>query len=336
MKIYSLIITSLFSIFSYAQIQDFKSINFEKADNIALVNKGENLYNLPDLTYKLTDGLTTDVEKFRAIYVWVCQNIANDYGLYHLNKSKRERFKNDSIKFNAWTTKFRKKLFKKLLNNKRTICTGYAYMLKTLCDLADLECEIIQGYGRVSTTNIENLELPNHSWNAIKLNGKWYLCDPTWASGIPDPETNNFTYNYNDGFFLANPKLFAINHFPIDHKWWLLDDEVPTFRAFLASPIIYGSAYKHLDQHGKPKQMHHVLKKGEALIFEYLTKTTLKKSDVRFYIDSGYNQWKTEPTSQVISGKTLLLKHQFKSKGYFDVHLYLKENLIATYTVEVK
>ena len=321
---------------SNAQISDFKHIDFKKADSIALGCKNESLKNLPQLSYQLTSNLHTDIERFRAIYRWVCNNIANDYNLYLKNKRKRERFKDDSTKFKTWNNDFRKILFKRLLKDQRTICTGYAYVIKELAKLAKLECEIVQGYGRVSTTDIENLNLPNHSWNAIKLNGKWYLCDPTWASGIPNPETNRFTFQYNDGFFLANPKLFAVNHFPVDEKWWLLDEDIPSFETFLGSPIIYGKAYENLELHIEPKQMHHNIKRYDTITFKYQLTKTIKSEDVSLLIDNGYNSIKTKPKSVLAKNKSLTIEHQFKTNGFYDVHLYIGKDLISTYTFSVK
>ncbi|WP_232217147.1 hypothetical protein [Winogradskyella sp. J14-2] len=320
-----------------AQIKDFSHLNFKKADSIALALKDETLTNLPELSFKLTYALNTDAEKFRAIYRWVCDNIANDYSLYLKNDRQRQRFKDDSLKLDAWNIKFRTVLFKRLLKKKRTICTGYAYLLKNLADFANLKCEIVQGFGRVSTTNVETLDLPNHSWNVVNLNGKWYLCDPTWASGIPNPITNKFTFTYNDGFFLANPKLFAVNHFPIDQRWWLLDDkEIPSFDAFLKAPILYGNAYKHLELHSLPQQMHHHIKQHEKVIFKYQLKNNLKAKDVKLGFDNGFSTWKDQPTSIFINGKSLEFEHQFNQTGFYDVHLYIHNELISTYTVDVK
>ncbi|WP_299520202.1 transglutaminase domain-containing protein [Winogradskyella sp.] len=319
-----------------AQVSDFDHIDFTKADRIALSYNKERLTNLPELAYKLTTDLTTDVERFRALYRWVCANIANDYGLYLKNNRKRQYFKNDSLKLNAWNDKFRRRLFKKLLKKKQTICTGYAYLVKALADLVNIECEIVHGYGRVSTTNIETLNLPNHSWNAVKLNGKWYLCDPTWASGIPNPKTKNFVFLYNDGFFLANPKLFAVNHFPIDNRWWLLEDNIPSFEEFLAAPVIYGNAYKTLELHNAPEQMHHNIKKNEKVAFNYKLKKSIKAEKVKLLLDNGDDTWRANPTSISIDNTFLKLEHQFKRKGFYDVHLYLNGDLISTYTVEVK
>ncbi|NRD21778.1 hypothetical protein HNV10_00900 [Winogradskyella litoriviva] len=320
----------------HAQISDFTHANFKKADSIALANSDEDLYNLPLLAHKLTSNLDTEAEQFRAIYFWVCHNISNNYNLYLRNSYKRNRFKNDSIKLKIWNNDFKKKLFKKLLKNQTTICTGYAYLVKELASLANLECEIVQGYGRVSTTDIEKLDLPNHSWNAIKLNGKWYLCDPTWASGIPNPKTNNFKFQYNDGFFLAEPKLFAINHYPIEKKWWLFEENVPSFKDFLEAPILYGKAYENLKFHNFPKQMHKDTKLFENITFEFETKETLNKKDITFLIDNGSDSKQIEPNSVTIEDYNLKIEHQFLKKGFYDVHLYIKNNLISTYTYKVK
>jgi len=336
LKSIQLILLVIFTFQSNAQILDFETIDFKKADRIALSYNDEDLSNLSDLSYKLTENLDTDVERFRAIYRWVCNNIANDYSLYLKNKNKRERFKKDSIKFTNWNNDFRKTLFKKLRKRKKTICTGYAYLVKELAEFADLECKIIQGYGRVSTTDIENLTLPNHSWNAVKLNNKWYLCDPTWASGIPNPETNRFAFKYNDGFFLAEPEVFAVNHFPVEAKWWLLDVDMPTFKDFLAAPVIYGNAYETLSLHTQPKKMHHQIKTDEHLDFEYKLKALVEPEAIHFIIDSGDHSWKTQPTSVRLESDVLKLKHQFKSTGFYDVHLYIENALIATYTVDVE
>lgn len=321
---------------SYAQTSDFNHLDFKKADSIALSYNDEELYNLPQLAFKLTSNLETEAEQFRAIYFWVCHNISNNYGLYIKNKHKRNRFKTDSAKLKTWNNKFRKTLFKKLLKQQTTICTGYAYLVKALAELANLECEIVQGYGRVSTTDIENLDLPNHSWNAIKLDDKWYLCDPTWASGIPNPKTNLFTFQYNDGFFLANPELFAVNHFPVESKWWLLDKNIPTFESFLASPIIYGKAYENLSGINAPQQMHQTIKKYDTITFNVQLKNTINQEEVRLLIDNGVSNIKVKPQFTSIKNKSLTIKHQFIKTGFYDLHLYIGDDLISTYTVKVK
>jgi transglutaminase/protease-like cytokinesis protein 3 len=176
-----------------AQQSDFSHINFSKANFNAKTVKTKKLFELNKLTHNLTKDLKTDIEKFRAIYLWICKNIANDFSLYFLNQRKRKRFAIDSIKLQNWNSKFKNKLFKKLLKNKRTICTGYAYLLKEMCAIVGIESKMVNGFGRTATVNFTKLNIPNHTWNIVKINNKWYLCDPTWSTGISFPDLNSNT-----------------------------------------------------------------------------------------------------------------------------------------------
>ncbi len=321
---------------SNAQISDFDGIDFRKADSIALEYKNLGLQNLPELSHQLTSNLTTDVERFRAIYMWVCGNIANDYGLYTKNMRKRQRFKNDSLKLKDWNDYFRKKSFNRLLKHQKTICTGYAYILKELSDLADIKCEILHGYARTSTIDVETLDVPNHSWNAVELNGKWYLCDPTWASGIPNPTTNLFEFQYNDGFFLTHPKLFATNHYPVDSTWLLLDSSEYTFVNFLEAPITYNKAYTNMSIYNEPKKMHNTIQKNEKVIFKFQLLKPAKVEDISLLIDNGSNSKKIHPETILIKNQLLTIEYEFTSTGFYDVHLLIGPDFISTYTFKVK
>lgn len=202
-----------------AQRSDFKAINLDNADRIAASLKGEALNNLPLLAHRLTNGLKTDVERFRAIYHWVCHNIKNDYDLMLINERKRRKLRDRPTERDHWNSTFSKTVFETLLKDKRTLCTGYAYLIKELCKLAGLECEIINGFGKTSSS-FKTMKIPNHSWNAVKLNGKWYLSDATWSSGYID-ETYRFRFEYDDSYFLMAPEDFAKSHIPLDSMWFL-------------------------------------------------------------------------------------------------------------------
>ena len=318
-----------------AQVSDFNHIDFNKADRIALECKNENLNNLPNLAFKLTSELDTDVEKFRAIYIWVCSNISNDYKLFTKNNRKRNKFKDDSLQLLKWNNLVNKTIYKSLLKDKKTICTGYTYLVKELSLLANLNCEVIQGFGRTSSTDIENFTSPNHSWNAVKLNNKWYLCDPTWASGLIDFESYKFKFNYNNGYFLTEPKLFAKNHYPLDEKWLLLDD-VLSFQDFLEEPIMYGNAYTKLVEHHSPKKFKNTLHPKESVRFKYQLQEPINTNEIRLQVDNGFSDKKVKPTAVAMDNNTLTFEHKFTSTGFYDVHFFIKNQIISTYTFKVK
>ncbi len=332
MRKFILIISFLAFNYTFSQIDDFKHIDFTVADNIAKLHDGENLNNLSLLSYNLTHKLTTDVEKFRAIYSWVCNNIKGDYYQHNKVDKKQNKYINDSLEYIKWNNEYKKIAFKKLLKYKKTMCTGYAYLIKELAYLSNIECEIIDGYSRTVESNVDELYYPNHSWNAVKLNNKWYLCDATWSSGYMEYD-NTFIKDYNLGYFLTDPVLFAKNHLPLDSKWLLTSKE--TVDSFLTYPILYNASFRHKILPVSPSLMQIDIKKNEDILFELKTfkKLHFKKITLVHYYR---NREKYFPVHSIeYNNETLKFKGAFKSLGHFDVHLMIDNDIIATYTISV-
>ncbi len=318
-----------------AQQSDFSSINFNKADAVANKYKRESLVSLPILSYNLTNTLTTDVEKFRAIYRWVCANIENDYYAYVKNKNARKRFAKDSLKLVIWNEDFTRKTFKKLLNEQKTLCTGYAYLIKELANLADIECEIINGYGRTTDANIGKLSIPNHSWNAVQLNNKWYLCDATWSSGIYDLSNHSFEFDYNDGYFLTHPNLFVKDHYPLNVQWLLTEKEI-SITDFLNEPIVYNSTHKNGVIPIEPKKLELEVLLNQEVVFCIKESTPLSIMDLQAETVSGTYKKTSNIVVTRIENNLLEIKCSFKQRGTYDFHLKLNDDYLATYIVKVK
>jgi transglutaminase/protease-like cytokinesis protein 3 len=331
MKRYLFILTVLFSFISSAQLSDFDSIDFITADNVATINEGMSLNHLPILANKLTSKLDTDVEKFRAIYMWVCNNISVDANQANKVKSKRKKFKNDSVAHIKWNDNYSKTAFQKLLKQKKTMCTGYAYLIKELCTLANIECKIVDGYARTADSNSEQLELANHSWNAVKLNNKWYLCDAIWASGYTD--SGRFIKDYNNGYFLTDPKLFAMNHYPLN-KTWLLNDTLINSE-FKATPIVYGETFEHNILPVYPKNMKLTVTKKEDVSFSFKSpKLEGSKIELVYYL--GPKEQRLEITYLKTENGLTTFTTNFKITGFYDVHLKFENDIVASYVVNVK
>lgn len=323
-----------FTVFS--QQSDFDSYDFTSVDKVAKRFKAKRLYDLNNITYHLTKDFDTDIEKFRAIFIWITHNISNDYKLYAKNSRKRERFQKDSLKLEEWNSKFKKIIFKKLLRKKRTICTGYAYLLKEMSDIIGVKAEIVHGFGRTAEVDVTQLEEPNHSWNVVKLNGKWYLCDPTWAAGISYPDSGKFVFEYNDGLFLTDPALFIYSHFPAYEAYTLLPQKI-SLTAFAQLPLLYSSSYNLLNSPITPSAMHQSIQQNEIVEFKFDLKENIEYRDVDFRVTIvGSVSEKSYQPEVLDHNSTITLKHQFTKKGFYDVHIYLKEAILASYTVEVK
>lgn len=315
-----------------AQVSDFKHIDFTRADNMAKLHKGASLENLPLLAHELTNSLPTEVEKFRAIYVWVCQNIKGDNTQFTKVNKKRKKLRQDSISFMRWNNEYKKTAFKKLLKRKKTMCTGYAYLIKELCHLSNITAEIVDGYGRSVESNIKTLEMANHSWNAVLLNSKWYLCDATWSSGYLN-EYNAFVRAYNDGYFLTDPLLFGKNHFPIKQEW-LLNENI-TAISFVNAPLVYGETFENNITPIYPQNMDLSINKDQEVLFSFKSNKIVSDKNIALVYYIGIEERTLEIYNKEKSDDIQSFKHTFKNKGIYDTHLKINGDIVATYTINV-
>ncbi|XP_053159183.1 kyphoscoliosis peptidase-like isoform X2 [Hemicordylus capensis] len=140
-----------------------------------------------------------DLEKVRAIWIWIC---------HHIEYSKAEKSYEPADVFRL----------------RKSICAGYAALFQKMCSIAGIECKRLLGYSKGSSYKVgKDFKDTYHAWNAVYLDGRWHLLDSTWGSGSVDDTCSKFTFRYKEFYFLTHPALFINNHFPDDHKWQLLN-----------------------------------------------------------------------------------------------------------------
>jgi hypothetical protein len=316
--------------FAWAQGEDFPTVNFKKADSIAGLFSKHSLTDLQSLADKLTQALPTPVEKFRSIFVWVCQNIENDYRLFYRFKYHSQRAASDT----RWLARYKADVFKTLREDHRTTCSGYAYLIRELATRAGIQATIINGYGRTAHANVGGKGIINHAWNAVQLNNNWYLCDATWASGWIDGDQGAYLKRFDDTYFLTEPNLFAYNHFPEDVTWFLLDNK-PTLDQFLNQPIQYAATLRFKVQVQSPETYSIQVSKGKPIDFRFnlwdkktFNQLELKVVDheVRSYI----------PTIESPHQKEWRISHTFQSRGIRTLHILLDNHVVYSYQVTVR
>ena len=324
----------LFVLTVNSQNISLKYFDYKKADNIAHNLSNENLNNLPVLSFKLTSKLETNHEKFRAIYKWVCNNIKNDYSTFEKNARKRKRFNNDTIKLKNWNKKITKIVFKKLIEDKKSVCTGYAYLIKELANFANIECEIVNGYGRNYDSHIKKLDKPNHSWNAVKLNNKWYLCDATWSSGYFDMTSYEFIEEYYDGYFLSDSEIFIRDHYPLKEKWKLETNF--NLSDFVNSPLIYKYTHEKQVKLLLPKQMFLEVKKKQSIVFKFSSKQKINTEKIKLLVNYNKKTKLINPKNITVNNGIYSFLYKFDYNGFYDIHLSIENKTVASYTVRVK
>lgn len=58
----------------------------------------------------------------------------------------------------------------------KCVCAGTADALVQLCKMNGIEAQYVQGKAKTS----KNAKPCDHAWVRVKIEGKWYNCDPTW------------------------------------------------------------------------------------------------------------------------------------------------------------
>jgi len=317
-----------------AQISDFANTDFRMADSIAAVYAGHSLGDIRGLSHKLTQKLPTSQEKFRAIYKWVCENIENDYFLYMKTTRQRAKLKSEE-EFKAWNKKFNATVFKKLIEERKTICSGYAYLVRELALHAGLSCVIINGYGRTAVANVKGKGVPNHTWNAVQMDNKWYLCDATWSSGAINLQQSRFIPGFNEAYFLADPSIFIRNHYPLDSKWMLVHDDKPSLDVFLTRPVIYSPVYTLNITDLSPDILEASAVRGDKFSFQFKADgQSIRHAELQIRGPAGVIT--AVPTIYRSNSGHYCIDYIFTAKGKHHVHVLLENNYAFSYTIHVQ
>jgi len=325
-------VLAIFILFFASTLQaQIVSHNFRKADSVAALYPGHSLQNLKALADKLTTPLNTEQEKFRAIYFWISHNIANDYSYYMRNKKMREKWRDNPEALKEWNRKFATQVFNKLLKEHKTVCTGYAYLLRELAYHAGLTAVIVDGYGRTAQSNIGGPGYVNHSWNAIQIDNQWYLCDATWSSGAINLQEGSFVKKFDDAYFMANPSLFVLNHYPLDSTWMLLDTK-PTLAAFLNGPLIYSSIHQYQVYPRLPDTFNKAIEKNQSIVFCLGKDSTISSKKVDLQING---LTVSSKVSQDNSDQ-LCMEYTFRGKGKYVVHIVVDGQHVISHQVIAK
>lgn len=196
------------------------------------------------LSQQLTAACSTDLQKVRAIFRWITDNIA--YRTYEpINRKKKSRIKEEEDADDTTLLKpLDERVAETVLANRVAVCDGYSRLFKTLCNYAGLQAEVITGYGKTEPHKIHQRFRNNHSWNAVMIDSVWQLLDVTWASGYISWQGNRFIRFLDEQYFLAPPEVFIREHYPDDLRWTLVDDP-PLMAEFKVSPFKQKSFIKY-------------------------------------------------------------------------------------------
>ncbi|RYD55784.1 MAG: hypothetical protein EOP56_14570 [Sphingobacteriales bacterium] len=285
--------------------------NFGKVDSSVMRIGPMNNYMLKQIVDAVTAGKSKQADRARAIYAWVAFYIDYDCRAHHHPKQRNNSASHALI-------------------NRKTTYEGYANLYKTMCELAQIKCEVITGFAKYTPENIGLVNEKNmHAWNAILIDDTWYPVDATWGAGQTDSKVKSFTKTYNGAWFLADKELFALSHYPINKKWQMLDTPFNK-AAFSISPIIGPAAIAN--------EVYPVVMRGKIRGRADTSKKVAFEVDNPLLVRSvsvSYKYREIAPVPFTIEDNYLYVDIPFEKAGKYPVNIYINESLAYIYNADV-
>jgi len=208
---------------------------FAEVDQRAISIAQEDQKTFTDLVRQLVAGCMTDVEKARAIFRWVT--------VKNLNSIMFEEEKGDTPMA--------------LLRGIKFGTESYHVLFKRLCSYAGLHCVVVKGYSKSAGyqpgVSFEDNRFRN-SWNAVYVAGAWRFVQCNWgarhlvnAKEVPKPgkaKSESLRYEYDDHYFLTDPKEFIYEFFPLQSEWQLLKNPI-TLEEFEELPFVRSLFFRY-------------------------------------------------------------------------------------------
>jgi hypothetical protein len=154
--------------------------------------------DIPSLAAHLTLNAKTDLEKARAIYVWLTDNINYDDKAY--NSEIYGDYSAESV-----------------LKNKLAVCEGFSNLFLQLGLEMGLDIKKVVGYSKgYGYKPGQKLSNTDHAWNIIKIDGNWRVFDATWGQGYGVNKGGKLesTSEFNDYWFNVDPYEAIFTHMP--------------------------------------------------------------------------------------------------------------------------
>lgn len=216
MRIISTLFFILLSHFSIGQTSSDYSAIDKKMDAIP-VNQTATTSGIVDY---INSNFKTENEKIRAAFYWTATNLSYDIpNMYEPNNldSPQEKIAN-------------------ALKSRKGVCIHYAEVFNEIANKIGVKTYIIGGY----TKQFGQIAPISHAWCASRIDEKWFLFDPTWASGYV--EGKKYIRKLNNSFYKVEPVKMVVSHMPFDYLW-----------QFLNSPLTNNEFISGKVDTGKPK-----------------------------------------------------------------------------------
>ena len=251
------------------------------------------------------NNITTEENKAFLVYCWVAKNLSYFIGS-----------KPDNSPLGA-------------LQKRVTQCSGYCRLFKELLKIFNIKSVLVHGCGRTYSLS-PKAKTENHEWNAIKLNGEYYLCEVTWGSG--KVENGKFIPSYNTYYFCCLPCQFIQTHLPSKdlEKWQLLSKKI-TQNDF--DNLIYKDKFFYLYGFTEINPNEGVVKLNNKNFYEIKIINKNEVKNLRISCKVYLEQNLIENASCVEKfGNYFLINLIFNKKGKYNILLFATDKIGTTHS----
>ena len=158
--------------------------------------------SIDSLSNYLLLGANSEIEKARAIFVWLAEKIEYDDESYNSGSDGDNSAEG-------------------VLSNKKAVCEGFSNLFLALGERMGLEIEKVVGYAKgYGYSPGMKFKETDHAWNIIKINENWRIFDATWGQGNGENINGKLKSKkeFNEYWFNVDPFEAIFNHFPQDSK----------------------------------------------------------------------------------------------------------------------
>lgn len=208
----------------YAQAATPHTLPYQAVDARMRQIPDSSTHTVSSLARYINASFTAETDKARAAFVWVARNIRYDRENMYLLEFEREPAE----------------VVQETLSKRRGVCRHYAELYKALASAVGVPTYVVPGY-----TSLR--DAIGHAWCASRIEGQWYLMDPTWALETRMVNGKPLVV-FRDDYFRMRPAQAIESHMPFDPLWQLLKaPRTPEQFQYGQVPAAPAKAFAYLD-----------------------------------------------------------------------------------------
>ena len=283
----------------------------KQIDARVLATPEEQTESVEKLSAYLTSRWEGDRNKVYAIFRWLSFNVAYDVDGF-FGRTEKKTCDSASV-----------------LRHRTAVCAGYANLFDALGKAAGLQVHTINGYAKgYGFEPGQQIKGTNHAWNAVQVNGEWFICEPTWGAGYLGADLM-FHRSPDVSMFLMDPEYAICSHYPSDEQWQLLEKPISK-EEFEKLVVPSGRIHQMGVEILSHKESMYVIDHADHIeMMFYSPSLKMLRGDLK---DFSGREYEGRRWTQILpcGVNQVKLKAQFPAPGKYKLNLYVRDEVTHT------